>query len=78
MTHTEIRQKLLDIAIEEKVLAGDTLPTGELAATLDSIQRLTLMVAIEDHFQICFEPEEEEALTGVDDLVALILDKVDA
>ena len=78
MTDTEIRQKLLEIAIDEKVISDGALPTGELAATLDSIQRLTLMVAIEDHFQICFEPEEEEALTGIDDLVVLILEKVDA
>jgi acyl carrier protein len=76
MTQTEIRQKLLEIAIHEKVISDGELPTGELAAELDSIQRLTLMVAIEDHFQICFEPEEEEALTGVDDLVALIAQKV--
>lgn len=76
MTHTEIRQKMLEIAIHEKVISDGALPTGELASALDSIQRLTLMVAIEDHFQVCFEPEEEEALTGVDDLVALIAQKV--
>ena len=35
------------------------LTKGGLADQLDSVARLTLVVAIEDHFKICFEPEDE-------------------
>ena len=36
---------------------------GDLADHLDSIQRLTLVVAIEDHFEICFDESDEAEIT---------------
>jgi acyl carrier protein len=48
------------------------LPEGDLADQLDSMQRLTLVVAIEDRFLICFEPEDEVGVVTLQDLVATI------
>lgn len=54
------------------------LPDGELAASLDSLQRLALVVAIEDHFRIQFDPEDEETVRTVDDVIRVIERKRDA
>lgn len=39
---------------------------------LDSIRLLTLAVAVEDHFGICLDEEEDASLQTVGDLVALV------
>ena len=39
---------------------------------LDSIQRLTLVVELENHFRVCFDPEDELGLETFDDVVSLI------
>jgi acyl carrier protein len=36
------------------------------------VQRLTLVVAIEDHFSLAFAPEDDEAVRSLDDVVALV------
>ena len=65
------RDTVLRIAREE---LGDAAPTEatDLSETLDSMQRLQLVVAIEDHFQICFEPEDDEAVLTLDDVVSVV------
>ena len=55
---------------------SDPIPKGILADKLDSMQLLSLSVAIEDHYEICFEPEEEEKALTFDDLIALIAVKI--
>ena len=49
---------------------------GDLADHLDSIQRLTLVVAIEDHFKICFDESDEAEITDLDALVRAIKTKL--
>jgi len=39
---------------------------------LDSLQRVTLAVALENDFEICFDPEEEQALATIGDVVDLL------
>ena len=39
---------------------------------LDSIRLLTLARAVEDHFQICLDEDDESELATVGDLVAII------
>tara|TARA_B110000037_G_C16923444_1_gene425420 strand:- start:256 stop:495 length:240 start_codon:yes stop_codon:yes gene_type:complete len=56
----------------------EELPTGSLAEQLDSIQRLSLMVAIEDHFEVIFSPEDDEKVDTIDDLIQLIKEKTNA
>ena len=77
MTNDLIMQELKKLA--ETELAMDSgLTSGDLADQLDSVARLTLVVAIEDHFKICFDPEDEEDIHTVDQLVALIHRKLNA
>jgi acyl carrier protein len=39
---------------------------------LSSIQRLTLIVELENHFRVCFAPGDEHGLSSLGDVVALI------
>ena len=71
MSPQEVHSQLAVLARTH--LGGRELPQGPLAAELDSMQRLTLVVAIEDHFEICFAPEEDEQVHTVDDVVHVVL-----
>ena len=51
------------------------LPSGDLADHLDSIQLLSLVVAIEDHFKIAFEPDDEDAAKTLDDVLTILRNK---
>jgi acyl carrier protein len=76
MTPESIRRDIEAIAQKElrtdEPLAGDAV----LAEHLDSIRRLSLVVAIEDHFEICFEPEDDEAAETLDDVVRIVTQRV--
>ena len=52
------------------------LPEGELSQSLDSLQRLTLAVAIEDRFHICLDEEAERSIQTFDALVDVVVDLV--
>jgi acyl carrier protein len=69
-TPEAIRAELTRLAIEQ--LGWAELPDGELSERLDSMQRLALVVAIEDHFQIVFEPEDDAAVRTLDDVIARV------
>ena len=75
MTPETIQQTLTQLAEQELGLAAGLNP-GDLANQLDSVARLTLVVAIEDHFKICFEPEDEERIHGINDIVEVISRKL--
>ena len=75
MTTAEVRAQIDQLA-KTAVGALGPLPTGDLGAHLDSVQRLSLVVAIEDHFEICFDPEDEEGVQTLDDVVALVHGKL--
>jgi acyl carrier protein len=72
-----VRDELLGILAEQfdkKVDWKDDLD-GRLDRRLDSLERMSLIVAIEDHFLICFEPEDEATIEDFDDLVRSIAAK---
>lgn len=76
-----IRARILDLArVELRIDGGavDTLADGDLARHLDSVQRLTLVVAIEDSFGICLDPDDEARVATLDDVVALVAERVGA
>ena len=75
MNHTEIRKALEEIAREE-LGWNQKLPTGSLSEELDSMQKMSLVVGIEDHFLICIEPEEEDEIDTVDTLISFISKKL--
>ena len=62
--------------VAEELNWNDPIPSGRLSDKLDSMQLLSLSVAIEDHYEICFEPEEEAETHTFDDLLALIQKKL--
>ncbi len=77
MKADEVRAVVLELARVE--LGGvEELPAGELAEHLDSVQRLALAVAVEDRFEVCLDPEDEEGIRTLDDLVACVATKLDA
>ena len=41
-------------------------------STIDSVQRLQLAVAVEDHFKICIDAQEERRISTMSDLVLVI------
>ena len=64
------------IALARKELRRD-LPEAliggaDLAEHLDSMQRISLAVAVEDHFRICLPEEAEAEIRSLPDLVAAI------
>ena len=74
LTPDTIRQTLAQLSKEELGFEGP-LPEGELSEHLDSIQRLSFVVAIEDHYEIDFEAEDDEEAKTIDDVVKIILRK---
>ncbi len=74
--HQAIRATLRELVVRELHIERG-LVEGDLASQLDSLQRLTLVVAIEDHYRICFEPEEDESIDSVDKVIDLIIRKLD-
>jgi len=78
MPHTrdEIRTQVLQIATRELALQSETIvqltDDTDLGEHLDSIQRLSLVVGIEDHFKICFEPEDDQQAITLADVVSIV------
>ena len=56
----------------QEILGVTEVPKGSIREALDSMNRLALMVEIEDHFLIVFEPEEEDAIENFEDLIQCI------
>jgi acyl carrier protein len=75
MTPKQIQTELAKIARTKLKFTGD-LNAGELGDKLDSVQQLTLVVAIEDHFEICLDPEDEAQIVDIADLIHLISSKL--
>ena len=72
---TAIRETLTHIAREELGFKSP-LPNGDLSEHLDSIQRLSFVVAIEDHYEIAFEPEDDEQAKTIEDVILIIHQKI--
>ena len=76
-TDIDIYNTIAELARVELRLEGP-LPEGDLSERLDSVQRLTLVVAIEDRFGVCFEPEDDESVRTVEDVVRVIRARLEA
>ena len=78
MTPEAIRRDIETIA-QKELRTDEPLGGGVvLAEHLDSIRRRSLVVAIEDHFEICFEPEDDEAAVTLDDVVRIVTERLAA
>ncbi len=72
MTRNDVRVKLASIAAD--VLSdGRPLPEGDLSDALDSMDRLALVVAVEDGFGVSFEPEDDATLVTAEDVVDAVV-----
>ena len=80
-THT--RQKILEqlyaLLRERLEVTAPLTPDTELLAglKLDSIQQFTLVVELENHFEICFDPGEEQEVRTLAQLTDLVLAHLD-
>lgn len=78
MTRAEIAEKLVAIVRQEKNVAEDLLkPETSLAeAGIDSLDSLTILFAIEEHFRISIPDDEARAVKTFDDLIDIIAKRV--
>lgn len=76
MDAAAVKGRIVELARQELRWQGD-LPSGDLAEALDSVQRLQLVVAIEDEFKICFDPDDEDGARTLEDVVATVLRLLD-
>lgn len=71
-----IRDQVLAVAQRELSLGPTELAQltddTDLSEHLDSVQRLTLVVGIEDHFEICFEPEDDDQAVTLADVTRIV------
>jgi acyl carrier protein len=78
MSRQQIFDQVCRIIAERLRVATAVEPGTDLARDLqlDSVQQLTLVVELENHFQICFDPGEEEGIATVDSVVQLIASRL--
>ena len=75
MNKEDIRS-ILQLLAKEELGWSTELPSTSLSQSLDSMQKISLVVAIEDRFEICFEPEEEEYIDTIAELISFIHKKI--
>ena len=63
MEHSkESIRKTIQSLVQEELGWTQEIPKENLSGYLDSIQRLNLLVCIEDHYRIAFEEEEDHSI----------------
>lgn len=72
LTLQSIKDSITEI-VKTELQWTEGLPEGDFTKQLDSIQRLSLVVAIEDEFEICFSPEDDTSIQTLNDLCQAIL-----
>ena len=80
MTDEQILHAIGSVARDKLELEGELRRDMRLVEDLelDSIRLLTLAMEVEDHFEICFDEEDEEAIMTVADLVDTVRRKLAA
>lgn len=79
MTRAEILDGVRAVAREHLGHEGELRPETRLVEDLelDSIRLLTLAVEVENRFRVALDPEDEEGITTVGDLVDAVGSKLD-
>jgi acyl carrier protein len=74
MSEADILDRLKALAQERLATDVEIEPASRLVEDLglDSLRLQALAIDIENHFRICIEPEEEEAIVTVADLVEVV------
>ncbi len=78
MSADEILVQVRELAAERLSLDVDLHPESRLIEDLglDSLRLQALAVEVENHYRICLEPEDEESIVTVADLVRTISAKL--
>jgi acyl carrier protein len=73
----EVLEQIADLAHRELQWEGTLQPEQRLVEDLglDSLRLLTLAVAVENHFEVCLDPQDEAELITVGDLVRVVGEK---
>ena len=69
-------QKTIQLLVQQELGWTQEIPKENLSGYLDSIQRLNLLVCIEDHYRIAFEEEEDHSIDSLEQLIGLIQQKL--
>lgn len=74
MTRAEIEEQLIRIVREEKTVSEELLrpETSLVEAGIDSLDSLTILFAIEEHFKISIPDDEARAVKTFKDLMDII------
>ncbi len=74
MTAEEILSEIRQLARERLALEMTVEPASRLVEDLglDSLRLQALAIEVENHFRICLEPEDEESIRTIGDLVSTI------
>ncbi|HET8774524.1 MAG TPA: phosphopantetheine-binding protein [Thermoanaerobaculia bacterium] len=74
MTRAEIEEQLIAIVRQEKNIADELLAPGTVLADagIDSLDSLTILFAIEEHFHISIPDDEARAAKTFNDLIDII------
>lgn len=77
MTDDAVLGALAELARRELSYEGELALDTSLVETLelDSIRLLQLLVAVEDHFEVCLDEGDEEGLETAGDLVRLLRER---
>ncbi len=78
MRTDEILSQVRELARERLALSTEVRPESRLIEDLglDSLRLQALAVEVENHYRICIDPEDEESIVTVDDLVRTIAGKL--
>ena len=69
-------QKTIQLLVQQELGWTQEIPKENLSGYLDSIQRLNLLVCIEDHYRIAFEEDEDHSIDSLEQLIGLIQHKL--
>ena len=80
MTRTEIAEALVTLVRQEKNVSDDLLrPEMSLAdAGIDSLDSLTILFAIEEHFKISIPDDRARAIKTFGDLIDVVHERIPA
>jgi len=73
----EVAAEILRIARDELAIGAAPAPDEPLAERLDSLQLLSLVVAVEDRFRVILGEEDAAATRSLADLARLVVSRAD-
>ncbi len=78
MTPEEILAAIAALGRDKLDLEGELSPAMRLVEDLelDSIRLITLAMEVEDHFKICLDEDDEQAIETVADLIGVVEKKL--